>query len=89
VFFVSKLDAHRLDVLAGGLLVLLDHVIDRIWPDWHGDGLGAFGTIAAAVTRLPAPTMLAPAAMVRKPRRVGSRAGTSRGGRLQTCLCVA
>src|SRR5712664_843764 len=37
VFFVSKLDPHRLDVLAGGLSVLLDHGIDRIGERGLGD----------------------------------------------------
>src|SRR5260370_26766180 len=27
-------------MFADSLSVLLDHVMDRIWPDWHGHGLG-------------------------------------------------
>src|ERR1700716_313895 len=38
--FKSKLDADGLGVFEAGLSVLLDHFMNRIRPDWHGDGLG-------------------------------------------------
>jgi hypothetical protein len=44
VFLISKLDAHRLEVFARGLSVLLDHVTDRIGHRggnrFHADGGG-------------------------------------------------
>jgi len=39
-FLGSSFKVDRLGVLAGGLPVLLDHGLDRVGPDWHGDGLG-------------------------------------------------
>jgi hypothetical protein len=39
-FLESSRKVDRLGVLAGGLPVRLDHGMDRVWPDWHGDGLG-------------------------------------------------
>jgi hypothetical protein len=80
----SKLDALRLVMIEGGLPVRLDHVINRIRPDWHGQRLGDVCGLrggregAGACDRGHGEEMA--------PRRV---AGTSGGDLLQTCLWVA